>query len=853
MKSPERKLFRKPTADLKGPPVLRSGLVAKDDDGKQGVNSLECIEQIGEGTYGVVHKMRETNTGQLRVVKTVSRPPGWDDVQLKSEAQLLQSLDHPHILRIFSWYEDGRAVNIVMEHCSGGELLRVAKDGIQAVGKMPEGWGATAIRQALEALVYIHSKSVVHKDLKGDNLLLLESTEARGSIFGALPHVVVCDLGLAEVCKPMSSGGLFKRATENVGRARRIAGTPSTMAPEVWSGVFGQKCDIWSIGAVMYELFTSTPPFRPVKNEEKLWLEAYQKGPDLQLFSNMATEEALDLQRKLLTVKEEKRPTAEEACQHFWLVKNRRSCLSPNDLEALVKAVREWRGRNPMQRALCLKMAVGCTCLKKFASLFSQIDTDNSGVLDSSEIVPALTKLGLEQSQAADIASALDVNHDGSCEYLEFAAACLSSLEAEFDELLRQEFNNLNTEGKGWLRPDELEPLLSELRLLAASHGITMQDIDANGDGHISYGEFCTFFGRSGVVYTDVQTAPGRTALPMKHHVRILQGKREVDEFRVSMDKSMQASRELPNKKKTGSSPVKKAEVVRSPPIAEGNPGEERPEKPEKPASKGKKERRRKKPTPAATTAKSDYASEAESEGGHRDESATGSAPLASTFYSGMTGTTTGNRTAISSKGGSLPLSSAAFDSARSKAFLQASGGSQLLDETLPAPAAAADAGLATDGASDDAESLRNILRQISHSLGKEEIKAFDSEATSAQQEVLVKQPSAQATIGDSSYLKQMTSGEQQQVTSNSGIFLSKTPAAAAAAVNDHCRSASRSMSASHHSLNATTVWCGIATPISAVFSSWFGSQSESTSDSAAKDPWIIPSGKPKMRRGLRL
>mmetsp|Transcript_21847 Transcript_21847/g.49784 ORF Transcript_21847/g.49784 Transcript_21847/m.49784 type:complete len:859 (+) Transcript_21847:65-2641(+) len=568
----ERKTSRdKEAFDLKGRPVLRSGLVAKDV-GKHGLSSLECLAQIGEGTYGVVHKMREQTTGQLRVVKTVSRPAGWDDQQLKTEAQLLQSLDHPHILRIFSWYEDGRVLNIVMEHCAGGELLRVAKDGIQACGKMPEAWGATAIRQVLEALVYIHSKGVVHKDLKGDNLLLLESTEARNSVFGQLPHVVVCDLGLAEVCRPNLGGmpGFFRRA-ENVGRARRIAGTPSTMAPEVWTGIFGQKCDLWSIGAVMFELLTSTAPFRPAKNEEKLWLEAYQKGPDWSLFSRMSTEEAVDLQRKLLTVKEEKRPTAAEACQHQWLVKNRRSCLSPNDLQALTKAVRDWRGRNPMQRALCLKIAVGCTCLKKFASLFSQIDTDNSGALDSSEIVPALTKLGVCHSQAAEIAAALDVNNDGSCEYLEFAAACLSSLEAEFDELLRQEFHLLNAEGKGWLRPDELEPLLQELHSLATSHGFCLEQIDEDGDGRISFSEFCTFFGRAGVVYAEELGAQGVTELPMKQHVRILQGKREVDEFRASMDKSMQASRDSPiqapagNVKRLKQRSISKTSLPRSP------------------------------------------------------------------------------------------------------------------------------------------------------------------------------------------------------------------------------------------------------------------------------------------------
>merc|ERR1719277_1867796 len=122
-----------------------------------------------------------------------------------------------------------------------------------------------------------------------------------------------------------------------------------------------------------------------------------------------------------------------------------------------------------MQRALCLKMSVGCTCISKFARLFSKFDTDCSGVLERSEVVAALMSLGIDKATARKTAAALDINNDNSCEYLEFVAACLSSLETQFDELLKQEFRLLDRGQKGELNEKEMKKLMEELTQLAES------------------------------------------------------------------------------------------------------------------------------------------------------------------------------------------------------------------------------------------------------------------------------------------------------------------------------------------------------------------------------------------------
>lgn len=529
--------------NLCGPKTLRSKLVGDGNSGsKVDLDDLETCELIGQGAFGLVHKVQEKTSGQCRVMKTVMRPEGWDDKKLKMEAELLRNLDHPHILRIFSWYEDGDAINIVMEHCEGGELLKVVRKGRRDGLEVTEKWLATAVRQSLEALVYLHSKGVVHKDLKGNNILLLHNaTSDDRSYFETMPHVVICDLGIAEVC----CRGIFGM------RGKKVAGTPVTMAPEVWKGSCSPKSDVWSMGCVTFELFANRLPFEVLgginkasKVQEK-WLELHRRGPDWKLMD--CSPQALSFCKQLLVFKEAARPSASECLRHAWFNLCEECRLSPKEVSSICEAVLTWRERNPMQRALCLKMAVGCTCISKFAKIFTRFDTDHSGILERAEIIAALQGIGIDRANAKKAAAALDVNGDNSCEYLEFVAACLSSLEEQFDELLRQEFRALDKRGRGELTVKELEPLLQQLRELADAHGLQLHNIDKNGDGVISFTEFCEYFGRKGVDYVldnmeSKVTMKRPAALPMKEHIRIMNNslsvEDSVDQIRRSMERS---------------------------------------------------------------------------------------------------------------------------------------------------------------------------------------------------------------------------------------------------------------------------------------------------------------------------
>lgn len=178
-----------------------------------------------------------------------------------------------------------------------------------------------------------------------------------------------------------------------------------------------------------------------------------------------------------------------------------------------------------------------------------KFDTDNSGILEKSEVVAALISMGIDKAMAKKTAAALDVNGDNSCEYLEFTAACLLSLEDQFDELLRQEFRILDVRRCGSLTDKEFEPLLEELKALAASRGMQLEEIDSDGDGNIDFQEFCSYFGRPDAVYKMVQKENEKAAkeqqMPMKQHVRIMGGfgkpvEKSMEQIRLSMEQSME-------------------------------------------------------------------------------------------------------------------------------------------------------------------------------------------------------------------------------------------------------------------------------------------------------------------------
>ena len=144
------------------------------------------------------------------------------------------SLDHPNIVRLFEVYDQKNYYVMVMELCEGGELFHRIVNY-----KIAEEEAVSYAKQILSAIFYMHSKRIVHRDIKPENLLIEKKTKI----------LKLIDFGIST------------KIREKEPLTQRL-GTPFYLAPEILAKRYNEKCDLWSIGIVVYMTLTGSPPFK---------------------------------------------------------------------------------------------------------------------------------------------------------------------------------------------------------------------------------------------------------------------------------------------------------------------------------------------------------------------------------------------------------------------------------------------------------------------------------------------------------------------------------------------------------------------------------------------------------------
>ena len=347
-------------------------------------NPLRRIEQeydlrdeIGQGTCGTVRRAIHRKTGEMVAVKviaignaggmnrTISKvtKDGVLDPNIQAEASILQSLNHPYIVKLLDLFiHPGKAVYIVMELLHGGDLF----DRIVSKSRYSEVESRRAMRRMLAAIHYLHQdRDIVHRDLKPENLLLV----SRNDDF----TVKLTDFGLA---KSITEDGL-----------KTFCGTPQYFAPEVLrrrttvagSGRYGKEADIWSLGVILYILICGSPPF-----DATMDASASTKIPFGGPIWRATSKGAIDLISKMLTRDPSKRISVNDACSHEWvLTPDGDTHVNPLDdpvvLEAIGKKKTSSNEKNqtpspkkpppePPQSVLSTENAASCSAIKEIVN-----------------------------------------------------------------------------------------------------------------------------------------------------------------------------------------------------------------------------------------------------------------------------------------------------------------------------------------------------------------------------------------------------------------------------------------------------------------------------------------------------
>lgn len=264
---------------------------SKLDQNKQLRAEYTLGQVLGQGAFGVVYACAKNGTNQfsyaVKMVDKVETPVN----DIKAEADMLKLLAHPNVVKFHNLYFEKFFVCIVMDRYEGGDLIEGMQAHWKHKGQIPCTKVIHVSRQMCAAIEHMHSKSVVHRDVKGDNYLM-----DRKDLLDRECKIIMSDFGTAYQLK----------AGERLSSA---VGTKIYWPPEFYDRNYGLKVDMWALGVIMYGLLVGRFPF---KNET----DARKK--EVKLPNNTPKKcEAYII--GLLQKKEDDRFTAEQAFAHPWV------------------------------------------------------------------------------------------------------------------------------------------------------------------------------------------------------------------------------------------------------------------------------------------------------------------------------------------------------------------------------------------------------------------------------------------------------------------------------------------------------------------------------------------------------
>ena len=264
------------------------------------VNSWKKGQVIGKGATGAVYQAIEESTGKYFCVKEIEFAEDFAENPqdrarfelLRAEIAVLQEVDHPNVVRFIGVDKIGFSMYIMMELVAGGTLSEIIKQ----FGALSDAKACEFTRQIAEGLVYLHDKNIIHRDIKGANILVGIDGSVKLADFGAAKRILDPEV-------------LFKT----------LAGTPYWMAPEVVRQEgHGKPADVWSLGATVLQMLTGLAPYQSLQPVPALFKIGH--GKDSPVPANLnANPLVVDFVSLCLQRNAADRPTVRDLLAHPWL------------------------------------------------------------------------------------------------------------------------------------------------------------------------------------------------------------------------------------------------------------------------------------------------------------------------------------------------------------------------------------------------------------------------------------------------------------------------------------------------------------------------------------------------------
>lgn len=435
----------------------------------------QVLGQLGTGAYATVLLASNLQSGAKRAVKIIpkKRIVSHEVAQrYLSEVEILRQMDHPNIVRVYEYFQDETYLYIVTELCEGGELL----DKIVSKTVLPEAVVAQYMRQLLSAVLYCHTKHIVHRDLKLENLLLL--SKADDSL------LKVIDFGTSVLYDPRK-------------KLKRRLGTVCYIAPEVLGSGYDEKCDMWSCGVLLYVLLSGRMPFAGEDDHQVLANAARGNYSMTTVEWLEVSDAAKSLVRGLLQTDPKKRLSATQAFNDPWVQQmNRENPAGPAFSEA-IRNLSSFRARNMLQKAVLCFMSsrlISTEEVQELAQVFRVLDQSGSGRLSKRELHEGIQRvmgLDLTPKSTSQILGEVDSDNSGFIDYSEFLVAAMDRQKLLSTERLKAAFAAFDADHNGKITTTELRMMLDQKGAMDAQVWESIiSGVDKNGDGEVDWKEF---------------------------------------------------------------------------------------------------------------------------------------------------------------------------------------------------------------------------------------------------------------------------------------------------------------------------------------------------------------------------
>ena len=264
-------------------------------------DKYEVKQKIGKGKFGLVKCGINKETNKQVAIKIMAKKNmDKSDLELaKVEIDILKISQHPNIIKLYDIYENENYIYIIMEYCSGGDLLSYFE---YYEYQLKETKVCEIIHKLSMAIYFLHSYGIVHRDLKPENILMTDLTPEA--------DIRLLDFGLSKII------GNEEKCTEPYG-------TLSFVAPEVLQGKpYDKSVDLWSIGIITFLLLCGYLPFDDKHSEREIARQTIQDPvPFENKIWNKYSPEARTFVEGLLQKKPEKRYSIKELLEHPWIKK----------------------------------------------------------------------------------------------------------------------------------------------------------------------------------------------------------------------------------------------------------------------------------------------------------------------------------------------------------------------------------------------------------------------------------------------------------------------------------------------------------------------------------------------------